>query len=453
MADWIRTALSAACGAVIWATPAAAETLADALATAYRNSGLIEQNRAVLRAADEDVAQSLAALRPVLNYAAGLNYTDTTLNDNLSGSLSLSASMMLYDFGRSQLGVDVAKESVLATRAALVDIENTVLLNTVNAYLAVRRSEAFVDLRQNNVRLLTQQLRATRDRFEVGEVTRTDVSLAEARLAAARSGLAAEQGGLARAQEQYKAVVGVYPQRLAPPPRMPTIPRTEDDARAIARKQNPQVLQVQHQVAAAELAIHRAALATRPTLNGTGRVSVDDDGDDSASIGIELSGPIYQGGAIASGLRRAQAQRDQVRAQLYTTGLLVDQQVGNAYANLAVAIASIDASDRQVRAATLALQGVREELQLGARTTLEVLDQEQELLDAQTNRVSAQVDYHIATYAILDSIGRLTAEYLGLNVPIYDPAAYYNAVKNGPTYNVSPQGKKLDRVLRAIGKE
>ena len=453
MADWIRTALSAACGAVIWATPAAAETLADALATAYRNSGLIEQNRAVLRAADEDVAQSLAALRPVLNYAAGLNYTDTTLNDNLSGSLSLSASMMLYDFGRSQLGVDVAKESVLATRAALVDIENTVLLNTVNAYLAVRRSEAFVDLRQNNVRLLTQQLRATRDRFEVGEVTRTDVSLAEARLAAARSGLAAEQGGLARAQEQYKAVVGVYPQRLAPPPRMPAIPRTEDDARAIARKQNPQVLQVQHQVAAAELAIHRAALATRPTLNGTGRVSVDDDGDDSASIGIELSGPIYQGGAIASGLRRAQAQRDQVRAQLYTTGLLVDQQVGNAYAHLAVAIASIDASDRQVRAATLAVQGVREELQLGARTTLEVLDQEQELLDAQTNRVSAQVDYHIATYAILDSIGRLTAEYLGLNVPIYDPAAYYNAVKNGPTYNVSPQGKKLDRVLRAIGKE
>jgi outer membrane protein len=182
-------------------------------------------------------------------------------------------------------------------------------------------------------------------------------------------------------------------------------------------------------------------------------VSIDDDGNDSSSIGIQLSGPIFNGGAIASATRRAQAQRDQARANLYSTGLLVDQQVGNAYANLMVAIASIDASDRQVRAAQLALRGVREELQLGARTTLEVLDQEQELLDAQTNRVSAEVDRVIAVYEVLDSMGPLTAERLGLNVPIYDPAAYYNAVKDAPGHLVSPQGKKLDRVLRAIGKE
>ena len=190
-----------------------------------------------------------------------------------------------------------------------------------------------------------------------------------------------------------------------------------------------------------------------PSLDATTRLSIDDDGDDSASIGVTLSGPIYQGGAIASGQRRAQALRDQVRAQLYTTGLLVEQQVGNAYANLAVAIASIDASNRQVMAAQLALEGVREELQLGARTTLEVLDQEQELLDAQTSRVSADVDRHIAVYQILDSMGVLTAETLGLNVPIYDPAAYYNAVKGAPSHNVSPQGKKLDSLFRAIGRE
>ena len=251
MKIWIKTAVSAVFSATILAAPAAAETLADALAKAYRNSGLIEQNRAVLRAADEDVAQALAVLRPVLGYAAGVNYADPTLNDNISASVALTASMLLYDFGRSQLGVDAAKESVLATRAALVDVENTVLLNTVNAYLAVRRSEAFVELRENNVRLLTQQLRATRDRFEVGEVTRTDVSLAEARLAAARSGLAAEQGGLARAREQYKAVVGAYPGRLAPPPRTPAIPGSENAAREIARRNNPQIAQVQHQVAAA----------------------------------------------------------------------------------------------------------------------------------------------------------------------------------------------------------
>ena len=435
------------------ASPALSETLADAFATSYRNSGLIAQNRAVLRAADEDVAQAVASLRPAINYALGATYSDPAQGSDLTGSLSVTANMLLYDFGRSQLAIDAAKETVLATRAALIDVENTVLLNTVTAYMAVRRSEAFVNLRENNVRLLTEQLRATRDRFDVGEVTRTDVSLAEARLAAARSGLAAEQGGLARAQEQYKAVVGQYPGTLAPPPNPPAIPGTEDAGREVARRENPQIRQVQHQVKAIELVAEQAARGVYPSLNATGRVAVDDDGDDSLSLGLNLSGPIYQGGAIASSVRRAQAQKDQARAQLYTAGLLVDQQLGNAYANLAVAVASIDASDRQVRAAQLALEGVREELQLGARTTLEVLDQEQELLDAQTNRVSAEVDRFLAVYQVLDAMGLLTAEKLGLSVPIYDPAAYYNAVKDAPGHLVSPEGRKLDRVLRAIGKE
>lgn len=449
----VRNAAIAGIALAALTGPAASETLTDAFVTSYRNSGLIAQNRAVLRATDEDVAQAVASLRPAISYALGANYANPAPSDELTGSLSVTANMLLYDFGRSNLAIEAAKETVLATRAALVDIENTVLLNTVNAYMNVRRSEAFVNLRQNNVRLLTEQLRATRDRFEVGEVTRTDVSLAEARLAAARSGLAAEQGGLARAREQYKAVVGQYPGTLAPPPSPPAIPGTEDAARAIARQQNPQINQVQHQVKATELVVEQAARGMYPSLNATGRAALDDNGDDSLSLGINLSGPIYQGGAIASGLRKAQAQKDQVRAQLYTTGLLVDQQVGNAYANLAVAIASIDASERQVRAAQLALEGVREELQLGARTTLEVLDQEQELLDAQTNRVSAEVDRYVAVYEVLDSMGLLTAERLGLNVPIYDPAAYYNAVKDAPGHLVSPEGRKLDRVLRAIGKE
>ncbi|WP_413718297.1 TolC family outer membrane protein [Silicimonas sp. MF1-12-2] len=435
------------------AGPGVSETLTDALVTSYRNSGLIAQNRAVLRAADEDVAQAVATLRPAISYALGVNYSDPSQGDDLTGSLSVTANMLLYDFGRSQLGVDAAKETVLATRAALIDVENTVLLNTVIAYMSVRRSEAFVNLRENNVRLLNEQLRATRDRFDVGEVTRTDVSLAEARLAAARSGLAAEQGGLARAREQYKAVVGQYPGTLAAPPSPPSIPSTEEAAREVARKENPQIRQVQHQVKATELVAERAARGVYPSLNASGRVGIDDDGDDSLSLGLDLTGPLYQGGAITSTVRKAQAQKDQVRAQLYTTGLLVDQQVGNAYANLAVATASIDASDRQVRAAQLALEGVREELQLGARTTLEVLDQEQELLDAQTNRVAAQVDRYLAVYEVLDSMGLLTAERLGLNVPIYDPAAYYNAVKDAPGHLVSPEGRKLDRVLRAIGKE
>ncbi|MGR3512575.1 MAG: TolC family outer membrane protein [Paracoccaceae bacterium] len=440
-------------GTLVWTGPAAAETLSDALANAYRNSGLIDQNRAVLRAADEDVAGAVAALRPVLNYTANAGYSDTAMGSGTSADVGLSASLLLFDFGRSALSVDALKETVLATRAQLVDIENAVLLNAVNAYLGVRRAEAFVELRENNVRLLTQQLRATRDRFEVGEVTRTDVSLAEARLAAARSGLAAEQGGLALAQEQYRVAVGEYPGRLASPPRTPSIPATEAGARDIARAESPALKQVQHQVAAAELRVEGAKRGLYPTVNGTASFSIDDDRDDTRSLGINLSGPIYRGGSISSSIRQSMALRDQARANLYTVGLQIDQEVGNAYANLAVAVASIDASSRQVEAARLALEGVREEFQLGARTTLDVLDQEQEVLDAQTNLVSATVDRQIAVYQVLDAMGRLTAQRLALNVPIYDPAAYYNAVKDAPTVNVSPEGKRLDRVLRSLGKQ
>ena len=435
------------------ASSVAAETLTDALISTYKNSGLIEQNRATLRAADEDVAQTIAALRPVLNWAGSLNYNNPSMADELSGSLSLSASMLLYDFGRSQLGVDIAKESVLATRATLVDVENATLFNAVNAYLSVRRAAAFVELRENNVRLLTEQLRATRDRFEVGEVTRTDISLAEARLAAARSGLAAEQGGFKQAREQYRAIVGNYPGTLSAPPTPPKIPSTESAARDIARRENPEIIGVQHQVKSAELAVERAQLLKRPSLNASGSLSVNDNGADSTSLGLTLSGPIYQGGALPSQVRQAMAQRDAARAQLYSTGLSVDQQVGNAYADLAVAVASVDASDRQVRAAELALRGVREEFQLGARTTLDVLDQEQEVLDARTNLVSAIADRYAAIYQVMDAMGILTAEQLGLNVPIYDPAAYYNAVKDAPLRTPSKQGAALDRVLKSLGKE
>lgn len=438
---------------IVAGSSAQGETLTDALVSTYRNSGLIEQNRAVLRAADEDVAQAVAVLRPVLGYLASAGYTDNAQGSDSSGSLGLSADMLLYDFGRSQLSIDAAKETVLATRAALIDAENTALFNAVNAFQSVRRSVAFVELRENNVRLLTEQLRATRDRFEVGEVTRTDVSLSEASLAAARSALAAERGGLARSQEQYRTIVGDYPGTLAPAPSMPAIPATEAEARDIARRENPRVTQVQHQVKVSELAVAIAARGMRPTLNASADVSVNDSGNESASLGLSLSGRLYQGGAISSQLRKAQANRDATRSQLYTAGLLVDQEVGNAYANLAVAIASIDASQRQVRAAELALRGTREELQLGARTTLDVLDQEQEVLDARTNLVSAQVDRIVAAYQVLDAMGLMTAENLRLNVPIYDPAAYYNAVSNAPRGQVSKQGQALDRVMRSLGKQ
>ncbi|MFZ1479376.1 MAG: TolC family protein, partial [Paracoccaceae bacterium] len=212
MRKWFLV-LTVTASMVLGAVEARAETLADALIAAYRNSNLLDQNRAVLRAADEDMAVAVAALMPVISYTiqAGLtrNWTDdffgnSTIIEETSASLTLSGEYLVLDFGRRDLGIDIAKGSVLATRHALVNVEQQVLLAAVQAYVEVRLTQEIIFLRQSNVRLITQELRAAQDRFDVGEVTRTDVAIAEARLAASRSALAAAEGDLLVAREAYK---------------------------------------------------------------------------------------------------------------------------------------------------------------------------------------------------------------------------------------------------------
>ena len=433
---------------------ASAQSLTDALISAYDSSGLLEQNRALLRAADEDVAAAVSALRPVLNYIAQANRTEPSQpgQDNVSGSLGLSADMLLYDFGRSRLAVDAAKETVLATRADLRGVEQAVLLRAVAAYMEVRRQTAFVGLRQNNVRLIQEQLRAVQDRFDVGEVTRTDVSIVEAGLAAARSGLAAAQGALERARQEYIVAIGQAPGALSAPPRLPQTATSLDAATAIAVERHPSILAAQHEVAVAELGVVIAETGRMPRLSGSAQLSVDQDGDDRSSIGLSLSGPIYQGGAINSSIRKSSARRDAARAGLLISTQNVMQDVADAWADLNVVAAVLASSDEQVRAARLALRGAKEELNVGEATTLDVLDLEQDLLEAETDRVDAQITRYVATYQLLSAMGLLTVEHLDLGIPTYDPAAYYNAVRNAPLGNVSPQGEKLDRLLEAIGR-
>ena len=453
---WTRIAAGLALALSLAQAPRA-ETLADALAHGYEHSGLLDQNRALLRAADEDVAQAVAALSPIVNWAAGvqLSYPGSPLasisigDAQLNATLALTAQLTLYDGGANQLAIDTQKEIVLATRQQLLSVEQQVLLRIVEAYMEVRRSSEFVSLRQNNVRLITQELRAAQDRFDVGAVTRTDVSLAEARLAAARSLLAAEEGGLVRAIEEFDAAVGRRPGSLtnAGPA---NIGQGLAEARALAVRIHPAVVQAQHNVAASELSIARAEAAMSPRLTLSGRVALDEDFDESASLGLEFGGPVYQGGALASQVRQFMARRDAQRAGLHLAVQQVEQNVGNAWSFLEVARASRDASDRQVRAATVAFESLREEARLGTRTTLDVLNAEQELLDARANLISAQVDETIASYAVLAAMGVLTAERLGLSVQIYDPTAYYNLVDDAPTA-LSEQGRALDRVLEEIG--
>nr|WP_241188227.1 TolC family outer membrane protein [Pseudohalocynthiibacter aestuariivivens] len=446
---------------------AQADTLADALVGAYNHSGLLDQNRALLRAADEDVAATVAGLRPIINWSTDITRSfsrtptvpgpGNTNSAATNANAGITAELLLYDFGRTPLQISVAKETVLATRQTLIGIEQQVLLRAVRAYMNVQRNTRFVALRQSNVRVISQSLRAARDRFEVGEVTRTDVAQAEARLSSAESGLAAAQGDLLQAIEEYIAAVGHKPGRLTQPPRLPTITRSVDSAKTVAVRYHPDVLKVQHDVAAAELSILVADAAMKPrvTLNGSLGVREELGGSSfsrQGSFGIQAAGPIYQGGGLSAARRRAMAIRDAQRGLLHITSHAVRQNVGNAYAILRAAQAVATSSNDEVRAAQVAFNGVREEAKLGARTTLDVLNAEQELLNAKANQISAQADVYIAAYSVLSSMGQLTAKDLNLAVQTYDPSAYYNLVKTAPVPS-SKQGKQLDRVLRSLGKQ
>lgn len=435
-----------------------AETLTDALIGAYRTSGLIEQNRALVRAADEDVATAVSALRPVFNYVAQGTWTRNPSRiptlaaiEEYSNAIGLQMDWLLMDSGASRYAIDAAKEAVLAARESLRGVEQDVLYRAVQAYFDVLRAMRFVDLAESSARVIGQELQATRDRFEVGEVTRTDIALAEARLAASNSTLSAQQGELARAREEYRAVVGRYPENLEQPPPPPATAATFEEALEIARRRHPAIAEGQRQTQVAELNVLQATASMGPSISANAAATYDEYfGEPDSSIGLTFSGPIYQGGRLSAIVRQARAQRDAQRGALHEIVREVEQQVGNAWSVIRVTDASIEANQREVEASRVALQGTTEESRLGARTTLDVLNAEQDLLDASANLVSTQIDRQVAAYALWNTMGILTVEQLNLGIATYDPADYYNAVKNAPVRNVSPQGQKLDSVLRRL---
>ena len=420
----------------------------------------MDQNRAVLRAADEDVASAVAQLRPVVQWIAS---HDVQRGEggvmSRSTSLQIGAQMTLYDWGRSQLAIDSAKEQVMATRQALVNVEQSVLLDAAIAFFNVREASERVALQQNSVGVLSRERQAAQDRFDVGEITVTDVALADAQLAATQAGLASAQGQLEIAREGYLASTGKKPSGLNAPPPLPKLPASVDAARAIAQKNHPAILQAQRSAAAAELGVAAAAAERNPELSGSMGLGVtrspssltgEYDNRASGSVGLQLNQTIYSGGRLPAAHRKAMAVRDQARAGLLNTSRQVSQQVGEAWANIDVARAQIRAIDQQISAAQQAYDGVREEALLGARTTLDVLDSEQSLLEARADKISAEVNLQLAHYQLLAAMGLLTVEHLKLGIPTYDPSQYYNAVRDAP--RTSKQGESLDRVLRAIGK-
>ena len=435
-------------------TMSAAENLTSALISAYRSSPELKAQRASLRGSDEDVAKAWAARRPTLSAqaSAGVSHLFAFNSDTQFATLNLAASLTLWDGGMTDLAIRSAKAGVKVGRATLIETEQSVLLAAITAYMDMRRDEKLLKLARTSLEVAAQQVKATRDRFQVGEVRRTDVSQVEARLALAQSIVALRQGTLEISREAYHVAVGKYPGKLASPPPLPRLPRTEAAARALALKGHPAIRRAQTLVEIADLNVARARAAMKPRIMLQGNLGVNANATtgDTASVSIVGSVPIYQGGSLTSAVRKAQALAQKARFDLQRAGQLVSQGVNRAWAQLTIARATIAARRKEVESARIALNGIRDEASLGSRTALDVLDAEKVLFEAQTNLASAHHDEEIAAYGLLSAMGLLTARHLGLVFKTYDPEVHYRKMEKAT--GQSSRGKLLGKILRRAGK-
>jgi outer membrane protein len=387
------------------------------------------------------VPQARSQRRPQVDFNIGAS-TGTQVEDFEatldSAQAELSASLLLFDNGRTAAAIESARNTVAAGRADLKNVEQLVLFNAVQAYVDVRRDQEFVRLATNDVERLIETLGATRNRFEVGEVTRTDVSQSESRLAASRSTLAGAEGQLEISQEAYKAAVGSFPENLEALPPIPALPKSVEEAVAIGVRRNPQIIAAQYTERAAVYDFDRALAAKGPSVGVNASVGAQRDnqqgvwdGDTFGEVGIQGSLPLYTGGLNDSLVRQAQAVLDQRRFELQDTARTVTQSVGEAWAQLEVSRATIVARREQAEAARIAAEGVAEEARLGARSTLDVLDADQERLTAEAEIVRSLRDEYVAAYGLLQAMGLLTVEHLNLGIETYDPDVNFTRVQAG----------------------
>jgi TolC family type I secretion outer membrane protein len=422
-------------------SPAAAETLQEALAAAYENNPDLRAERARLRATDENVPQALSGWRPSVTASGsiGRERARTSLIDEqqLTPTIKqLDLTQPLYRGGRTVAQTRQAESQVQAGRAFLESVEQAVLLNAVTAYMDVLREQANVALTSNNEQVLNRQLEATRDRFEVGEVTRTDVAQAEARVSRASSDRVAAQGRLGVQRATYARVVGNLPGSLEPAPPLPPLPPTLPEAIAVATTENPDLEAAQYVEDAARHNVRVATGALLPSVNLVGRVlrsdetTFEDSESRSDSIRAQITIPLYQSGAVESQVRQAKEIASQRRIEIEQTRRAIVESTTQAWEDLESARARIATGREQVRANEIALEGVRQEASVGSRTTLDVLDAEQELLDSRVALVAAERDEYVAGFRLLAAIGGLSADRMGLPVERYDPDRHYRQVRD-----------------------
>ncbi|QMW23660.1 TolC family outer membrane protein [Sandaracinobacteroides saxicola] len=439
------------------AMPASADTLADALASAYASNPDLAAQRAVVRQVDELVPQAIAAVRPAVTPSASLQQVmgPSFQNEGRLFSGGVTISQPLFRGGRTWSSIEAGEQRIFAARARLRLVENSVLVNTLTAYADVLRTAEIVKLNENQVRVLEQQLRASRDRFEVGDLTRTDVAQSEARLANANSNLIAAQGAAIAAQQAYQRVVGRPPVDLAPIPPLPPLPASAAEALALARDSAPTLLAARFDEGAAKADVRTARGQWLPTVtlnatgtyqeltglpNGVGTRVVD---GFAPGVGVTASIPLYSGGLTGSAVRQAQARQSQLLELIASADRAVVEAVNNGWAGVETARATQVSAKSAIAANALAAEGVRQENSVGSRTILEVLNAEQELLNSRVTLAQADRDVAVATYTLLASIGRAEAIALGLPVEAYDVAVNAKRVRGIISdWNVDPDPRR-----------
>jgi len=423
---------------------ASAESLNDALAAAYINNPTLQAARAELRQTDEQVPQALSNWRPTVDVQGEIGgaWDDDIVDggadqddSRVPKSLALGVTQPIYRGGRTVAERDQAENLIRAGRAQLLSTEQFVLLQAVTAYVNVLRDLAVVDLTKNNQDVIGEQLNATRERFDVGEVTRTDVSQAESRLAQAMADSIQAEGNLASSRAVYRQVVGTLPGTLTVPDLPDGLPAGEEEAIALSEN-NPNITQVVYLERAARDGTDVVFGELLPTVSLVGQVGTGDEttssnrSSNSASILAQVVIPLYQAGGVESRVRESKQLTAQRRQQLDEARRQATQDATTAWQTLETARAQIESFRAQVDATRTALDGVRQEQQVGLRTVLDVLDAQQEVLTAEVNLVQARRDHLVAAYQTLAAIGKLTAADLQLPVELYDADKHYREVRD-----------------------
>lgn len=441
-----KLALLAGAAVLLAPAPAMADTLKDALLGAYRTNPTLQAARANQRATDENVpinrASGLPSASASATYTEQLKETtpdptDLFADRSLAGSISLS--VPVYSGGSVRNSITAAEVRVKAGQADLRATESSVFSQTVTAYMDVILNESIVNLSANNVDVLAVNLQATQDRFQIGDLTRTDVAQSESRLALAQSDLRSARANLSSARERYIQIVGKPPEDLQAPPPLPGLPATPEEAVSIALENNPDLLGARERSNAAKYDIDVAGAGRLPKLevftSGTysdplGSVANGTNAT-GASAGVRATIPLFQGGRPAAQERQAQARSAAALEQEIGTERSVISQVRAAFSSLQAANAIIASTQTAVSAAELSLEGVRAENTVGNRTILDILNAEQELLRARVQLVTARRNAYVAGFTLLAATGRAEARDLGLGEEgvLYDPQVNYNRVK------------------------